>query len=275
MATALKFLFIGDIVGEPGLLMVQKWATHLKKKYNLNAIIANGENSAKTGCGITPHAIEMLKNAGVDVITTGNHAWDCKEVYNLLSEQQNLLRPINFPSECPGKGYYIFEVDQYSIAVVNLHGRVFMRELIDCPFKAIDSLLTFLKYKTPNIFVDFHAEASSEKRIMGMHLDGRITGIYGTHTHVQTADEMIMPSGTSYTTDLGYTGALHSILGMEFEGAFKKMVVHHKLGKFIVEQQGPFVLSGVVVTIDPEQGKTTAIERVRLIDNDLLIASKK
>ncbi len=270
MAETLRLLFIGDVVGDPGIALFKKWMPQLVDKYRADGVIVNGENSAKSGCGITPQSIAGLKEGGATVITLGNHAWDSKDVYAALQERSDVVRPINYPSECPGKGYTLITIREHTVAIVNLHGRVFIKDLIDCPFRAIDSLLTFLKYKTPMVFVDFHAEATSEKKIMGLHLDGKISGIYGTHTHVQTADEMILPKGTSFITDLGCCGALNSVIGMQFESAFKKMVVHHKFGRFAVDTQGPFVLSGVCVEVDTATGKTVNIERIRVIDRDLV-----
>ena len=270
MAETLRLLFIGDVVGSSGLTLFRKWTPILVDKYKADGVIVNGENAAKNGCGITPQSIAELKEGGATVITLGNHAWDHKEVYAALQERSDIVRPINYPSECPGKGFTLFNVREHTIAIVNLHGRVFIKDLIDCPFKAIDSLLTFLKHKTPMVFVDFHAEATSEKKIMAMHLDGRISGIYGTHTHVQTADEMIMPKGTSFITDLGCCGALNSVIGMQYETAFKKMTIHNKVGRFAVETTGPFVFSGVVVDVDTATGKSVKIERIRVIDQELV-----
>jgi 2',3'-cyclic-nucleotide 2'-phosphodiesterase len=268
MKKGLKLLFIGDLVGDPGIALFQKWIPRLKEKYNADAVIVNGENAAKNGNGITPQNVEALKKHAA-VITTGNHAWDQKAIYQTFQERNDLLRPINYPSECPGKGYTFFEIDNVTVAVINLHGRVFIKDLLDCPFKAIESLLLFVRHRTNIIFVDFHAEATSEKKAMGFFLDGKISGIYGTHTHVQTADEQVLPLGTSYITDLGCCGALNSVIGMQYEGALKKFMVHHKFGKFVVEHRGPMVFCGVLVEVDTETGKTVKIERIRIIDNEI------
>lgn len=270
MAKTLRLLFVGDVVGDTGVALFRKWLPSLIEKYKIDSVVVNGENSAKSGCGITLQSLNDLKNAGASMITLGNHAWDSKDVYAALNERADVVRPLNYPADCPGKGYNFITVAGHTIAIVNLHGRVFIKDMIDCPFKAIDSLLTFLKHKTPLIFVDFHAEATSEKKIMALHLDGRISGIYGTHTHVQTADELILPKGTSFITDLGCCGAVNSVIGMEFESAFKKMVVHHKFGRFVVDTQGPFVLSGVCVEVDTQTGKSISIERISLVDNDMV-----
>lgn len=273
MAT-LKFLIIGDVIGDPGIELAQKWIPRLKQEHKIDGIILNGENSAKNGNGIMPKGFETFKSVGVDVVTTGNHAFDTKESFALFQDRTDLLRPLNFHPECPGKGYTFFTIGQHLVAVVNIHGRVFVKELLDCPFRMMDSVLMFLRSKTPIILVDFHAEATSEKRIFGLHLDGRVSAVFGTHTHVQTADEMILPKGTAYITDLGSSGSMHSVIGFSFEGAYKKMVVHPKMGRFDVETKPPFVFSGIIVSVDTETGAALNIERVKVVDNDLVVAKK-
>jgi 2',3'-cyclic-nucleotide 2'-phosphodiesterase len=275
MATTLRFLIIGDLVGDPGLMMAQKWIPILREQYKINAVIVNAENSAKNGTGVHPKGYELLKKVGVSVVTTGNHAFDVKESHPFFQERSDLLRPLNFHPETPGRGYTFFEVGTTTVAVVNIHGRVFVKELLECPFRMMDSVLTFLHHKAKIILVDFHAEATSEKKIFGLHLDGRVSAVWGTHTHVQTADECILPKGTGFITDLGSVGAQNSVIGFHFEGAYKKMVVHHKFGKFDVETTGPFVLSGIILEVDCETGKTISIERVRKLDNDLVVAKSK
>ena len=269
MKKTLRFMFIGDVVGEPGLEVFKKWAPRLKEKHNVDALVVNGENTTKCGNGISPKEVNILKEHGASVITTGNHAWDNKKVYNLLSERDDVIRPVNYPSGCPGKGYYLFQVENQTVAVVNLHGRVFVRDLIDCPFKAMESLLSFLQHKTNIIFVDFHGEATSEKNAMGLFLDGRVSGVYGTHTHVQTADHTIFPGGTSYVTDLGSCGAMNSVIGFQFEGVINRFMIHHKFGKFVVEKKGPMVFSGVLVDVDTQTGKAVKIEPIRIVDKEI------
>lgn len=267
----LKFLVIGDLVGDPGLEMAQKWIPRLREEHKIDGIVVNAENSAKNGLGFTPKGFELLKSLGVDVVTTGNHAFDTKESFALFQERQDLLRPLNYHPECPGKGYSFFTIGQHTVAVVNIHGRVFVKELLDCPFRMMDSVLTFLRSKTPIILVDFHAEATSEKRIFGLHLDGRVSAVFGTHTHVQTADAMILPKGTGYITDLGAASSMHSVIGFNFEGAYRKMVVHPKMGKFDVATSSPFVLSGIVVSVQAETGLATDIKSIRVVDHDLVV----
>jgi 2',3'-cyclic-nucleotide 2'-phosphodiesterase len=274
MATPLRFLIIGDLIGDPGLALAQKWIPRLREEHKIDGVVVNGENSAKNGLGIHPKGYELLKSVGVNVVTTGNHALDSKESFSLFKERDDILRPLNFHPECPGRGYTFFNIGQYVVAVVNIHGRVFVKELLDCPFRMMDSVVTFLRHKTPIILVDFHAEATSEKRIFGLHLDGRVSAVFGTHTHVQTADEMILPRGTAYITDLGSSGSMHSVIGFAFEGAYRKMVVHHKLGKFEVDTTSPFVLTGIIVSVDPETGAALSVERVKVVDRELEVEKK-
>lgn len=269
MKTNLKFLFIGDVVGLPGLTIFQKWIPKLKEKYSIDAVIVNGENAAKNGRGITSKLVDFFKHNGASVITTGNHVWENREFYNTLNQRDDVIRPANFPPGCPGKGFTIFDVNGFSVAMVNLHGRVFVKDLLDCPFRTIETLLVYLKTRTNLIFIDFHAEATSEKKALGFYLDGKISGFLGTHTHVQTADAQILPKGTAYMTDLGFCGAVNSIIGMEPEGVLKKFLYFQKMGKFEVEHSGPFELSGACVTVDCATGLATHIESVHVIDNDL------
>ncbi len=271
MAEKLRFLFIGDVVGQPGIAMFQKHTPLLKEKHKIDAVIVNGENATKDGRGISVKIIEQFKQAGAALVTTGNHIWDNKEVYAALNERTDVIRPANYPSGCPGKGYAFITVGAHTVAIANLYGRVGIRDALDCPFRCIDSLVTMLKSRTNIIFVDFHAEATSEKRAMGMFLDGRVSGVYGTHTHIQTADEQIMPQGTSYITDLGLCGALNSVIGFQFEAVIQRFLYHPKASKMLVEARGPLVLSGVMVDIDPETGRALAIERIRVIDDTITL----
>jgi 2',3'-cyclic-nucleotide 2'-phosphodiesterase len=269
MADTLRFMFIGDIIGQPGLSVFQKWAPRLKEKYAINMLFVNGENANKNGMGLTVRNIDILKEAGADVVTTGNHVFDQKEVYMALRERSDVIRPANYPPTCPGKGYTLINVLGHTVAIVNMHGRVGVRELLDCPFRTMESLLTFLRTRTNVIFVDFHAETTAEKRAFGAFLDGKVTGVYGTHTHIQTADEFIMPGGTSYATDLGGCGALNSVIGMQQDLIISRFMVHAKMGKFVVETRGPIVLSGVWGEVDIKTGKTLSIERIRIIDDEI------
>lgn len=269
MKTILKFLFVGDVVGQPGLTMFQKWVPKLKEKYQINAVIVNGENAAKNGRGITAKVVDFFKHNGVSVVTTGNHVWENREFYNALNQRDDVIRPANFPPGCPGKGHTFFELDGFSVAIINLHGRVFVRDLLDCPFRTAESLLSFIKTRTNIVFVDFHAEATSEKKSLGLYLDGKVSGVFGTHTHVQTSDAQILPKGTGYVTDLGCCGAVNSVIGMETDGVLKKFLYFQKMGKFEVELTGPFELNGAVISVDAETGKALSIEGIRIIDDEL------
>ena len=271
MSDFLRILCVGDVIGLPGMAMFQKWIPKLKEKYSINAIIVNGENAAKNGMGLTPRIIDFFKKNDASVITTGNHVFDQTEVYTALNERNDVVRPANYPPGCPGKGLVFFTIFNHSVAVINLHGRVFVKELLDCPFRTVDSLLMFVRTKTNIIFVDFHAEATSEKRAIGGFLDGKISGIFGTHTHVQTADEQILPHGTAYITDAGACGALNSVVGMEQDAIIKRFMVHHRMGKFVVEDRGPLVLCGVLIDVNPITGKAIAIQRIRIVDDEINI----
>jgi len=269
MSEKLRFLIIGDIIGEPGQVMFQKWAPKLKEKYKINAIIVNGENAAKNGRGLHSKTVDFFRNNGASVVTTGNHVWAQRDFFNALNERNDVIRPANYPPGCPGKGYTFFELNGHTVAVINLMGRVFTHDMLDCPFRTVESLLTFIRTRTNLIFVDFHAEATSEKRVMGLHLDGKVSAVFGTHTHIQTADEHVMPGGTGYVTDLGGCGALYSAIGVEFGPVMERFMLHPNKSKFKVELRGPIVLSGMWVEVDTQTGKTTTIERIRIVDDEV------
>lgn len=268
MADKLRIMLVGDVVGQPGMNVFGRLVPRLKEKHSLDAIIVNGENAAKDGKGLSAKIVDFFKLHGAAVVTTGNHVWDNKELYSALNERTDVIRPANYPAGCPGKGYTFFTVGNHTIAVINLFGRFGIKDALDCPFRAAESLVLMLREKTNIIFVDFHGEATSEKRAMGMFLDGKVSGVFGTHTHVQTADEMIMPKGTSYLTDLGCCGALHSVIGFQFETVIPRFLYHPRASKMQVEDRGPLVLSGVIVDVDTRTGKALAIERIRLIDSN-------
>lgn len=269
MSSNLRFLFVGDIIGPAGLAVFLKHLPELKDKYSLDSIVVNGENSAKSGRGITEKIVHKLVAAGVDTITSGNHIWVNREIYDFLNRTDKLIRPANFPTECPGHGYAIYQVNGKFVAVMNLQGRGFMRETIDCPFKKAESLLTFLKTKTNTIFVDFHAETTAEKQALANFLDGKISGFFGTHTHVQTADERILPKGTAYITDLGCCGSIDSVIGMEKEVIINKFVTQLP-AKFVPASIPPFAIDGVIVDIESISGFAVKIERIKIIDNSAI-----
>lgn len=266
----LRVLMLGDLVGTAGRAVFAKHIKSLKEKHAIDAVIVNGENSSNQGRGITPAVADFFKEHGVDCVTTGNHVWHRHEIYPYLEEHKYVLRPANFPAGTPGVGVMTFHVKGHTIAVINVQGRIFMRENVDDPFRVVDSLLMFLKDKTPIIFIDFHAEATSEKHAMAYYCAGRVSGVVGTHTHVQTADERVLPGGTAYISDLGMGGALNSMLGMQ-----RAPIIQHFLTqlpvKFMVDTQAPFVLCGAIITVDTSTGRATKIERVRIIDETLQV----
>ena len=262
----MNLLFVGDIFGKPGREIARRAIPALVATRQIDLVIANVENSA-AGFGVTGDIGETILEYGVDVMTSGNHVWDKKEVLEYFPTQPRLLRPANFPAGVPGRGSYVARTRTGEpVGVLNLMGRVFMTPLDD-PFAAALREIESLRAKARVIFVDFHAEATSEKVAMGWHLDGRVTAVVGTHTHVQTADERILPKGTAYLTDTGMTGPHDSIIGVTVEAA---------LGRFITGMpakfeaaSGPARINAVIVTADPATGKATAIERVNLSAQDV------
>lgn len=265
MSSPLKILFVGDLIGDSGCDLLQRKLPALREKYSIDAVIINGENSAPDGRGITPRQMAFFKELSVDVVTTGNHVWDKREIYPYFAEHKDLLRPLNFPSGCPGLGVAIIATDKGSVGVVNLQGRVFMRELTSCPFRALDSALTFLQSRTNCVVVDIHAEATAEKAGLGYYADGRVSAVIGTHSHIQTADARILPEGTAYITDVGMCGALNSMIGMKKDSVLNQMLTQMPT-RFVVETEGPMVFNAVVISVDAETGKAVAIERLYVVD---------
>ena len=245
-------LAIGDIIGRPGRRAVSQLLPGLRQQYSLDLVIANGENAAG-GIGLTLATARELFDSGVDVITSGNHIWAQKEIIPYLDGEMPILRPLNYPPGVPGKGHIIIG----QAAVVNLMGRTFIGDF-DCPFRAMDKLLSELKQKV--IIVDFHAEATSEKVAMGRYLDGRVSAVLGTHTHVGTIDAQILPQGTAYVTDIGMTGPLDSVIGDDAEAVIQRFLTgmpHHlSVGK------GKTALNAIMVKIDDKSGKGLSIERI-------------
>lgn len=266
--STLRVLLLGDISGASGRAIFQKHIADLKKSLSIDAVIVNGENSAPDGRGITIRIMKFFKHNGVDIVTSGNHIWSKKEIYGYLAENRDLLRPANFPNSCPGIGVTTFACGNSLIGVINLQARTFMREQVGCPFRAADSLLTYLKSKTNIIFVDFHGEATSEKMGLAYYLDGQISALVGTHTHVPTSDERILPGGTAYVTDLGMAGALNSMIGMKKEPVIQSILTQMPV-RFEVETKGPMVMSGIWVEVDANSGKALHVERVHIVDNDI------
>ena len=260
----MKVIFIGDIVGSIGRDAVATYLPRLKKKYAADVVIANGENAA-AGRGITRSIYNDLLQMGVDVITMGNHTWDNKDIFDFIDDADYLIRPANFSEEAPGKGMVQVSKNGVTISVINLHGRVFLPPHED-PFKMADELVAEARETSPLVFVDFHAEATSEKIALGWHLDGRASVVVGTHTHVQTADNRIYPKGTAYITDVGMTGPYDEILGMTKESVIYRFQTNMPT-RFEVPKKGRDVLSAFFVEIDDKTGKAVRQERV-LINED-------
>lgn len=251
-----NLLFIGDVVGKAGCSFLQAKLSVIKRHYGIDLTVVNGENSAQ-GNGITKFSADMIINAGADIITTGNHAFRRREALDIYNEDY-IIRPANFPDGgVPGKGICILDMGAYSVAVVNLMGTVYMDPL-DNPFTKMDEILKELP--TPNIFVDFHAEATSEKKAMGHYLAGKVTGVFGTHTHVQTADERILGGHTAYITDAGMTGPENSCLGVEIKPAVDRL--RFRTPVRFKEAEGECFICGIVVEFDEKSGKSYKIERL-------------
>ncbi|HEX2768235.1 MAG TPA: TIGR00282 family metallophosphoesterase [Geobacteraceae bacterium] len=256
-----KLLFIGDIIGKPGRQVISRELHRLVDRYMVDLVIANGENAAG-GFGITEETANELYKCGIDVLTSGNHIWDKKDSLNFINRAEKLLRPANYPDGTPGRGSALFTTaGGAKVAVLNLEGRVFMNNL-ECPFRTADREISRLQTETPIIFVDFHAEATSEKASLGWYLDGRVSALIGTHTHIQTADERILPGGTAYLTDAGMTGSFDSVIGVKKEEAITKFLSQLPV-KFDVAKNN-LRLNGVVVVVDEQTGKALSIERINI-----------
>jgi 2',3'-cyclic-nucleotide 2'-phosphodiesterase len=263
----MKLLFIGDIVGKPGREIIRKGLRGLVEHFDVDLVIANAENSA-AGFGVTKDIGDTLLEAGVHVMTSGNHIWAKKEVIDYMPTEPRLLRPANYPAGVPGRGAYLAQTgDGRAVGVVNVMGRVFMQS-IDDPFTVVLKEIESLRSRTKVIVVDFHAEATSEKVAMGWHLDGKVTLVVGTHTHVQTADERILPNGTAYITDAGMTGPHDSIIGMEREPSLARFL--NGMPSRYEPATGNPRLNGVLVEADDRTGKATSISRVSYSEKDLL-----
>jgi hypothetical protein len=261
-----KLLFIGDIVGQPGRRAVKELLPRLRQAHGIHFVIANGENSAG-GSGITPKTADEIFSAGVDVITSGDHLWDQKDVIELLQDEKRFLRPLNYPPGTPGQGSGVFEVPgsgfrvpgRLLIAVLNLQGRTFMPGL-ENPFHAARAEVDKLRQQTKLVFVDIHAEATSEKIALARMLDGRVSAVVGTHTHVQTADEQIFPGGTAYLTDAGFTGPHESVLGREIEPVIQRFLTSMPQRFEVAKER--VLLHGAVIEIDEVSGNASHIQRI-------------
>jgi metallophosphoesterase (TIGR00282 family) len=255
----MKILFVGDIVGQPGRRAVRALAPKLRLRHGVDFVIANGENAAG-GSGITPSVAEEIFESGVDVITTGDHLWDQKEVMHLLDKEPRFLRPANYPADVPGRGWGVYEKPGLPpVAVLNLQGRTFM-PAHENPFRLAQQEVLHLRTRTRVVIVDFHAEATSEKIAMGRMLDGLVTAVLGTHTHVPTADEQIFPGGTAFISDVGFTGPQESVLGREIEPVIRRFLTG--MPQRFEVAKGRAALHGVLLEVEDATGRATAITRV-------------
>ena len=252
----MQILAIGDVIGKPGRQALDIFLPQIKQEYQADLTIVNAENSAH-GIGVTPETAEELLKAGADVLTSGNHVWAHKTILPYLDSEMPLIRPLNYPPGVPGKGYIV----KKGVLVVNLIGRTFM-DNYDSPFRTMDALLAQLENKPKIIIIDFHAEATSEKIAFGYYVDGKASAVIGTHTHVQTADEKILPGGTAYITDVGMTGPASGVIGIEKNQIIERFLTHMPR-KFDVAD-GKSILSAVVIEADEESGRATGIQRLQL-----------
>lgn len=256
----MRFLAIGDVVGRPGRNILKNTLSKVKNNYKIDVVIANCENAAG-GNGLTKKVADELFETGIDVMTMGNHVWSNKEIFSFIDSEQRIIRPANYPENTtPGVGFNVFCKNNIKFAIINLCGRVFM-ENFDCPFRKSDEILT--KLDTNMIIIDFHAEATSEKIALGYYLDGRVSCVYGTHTHVQTADERILPNGTAYITDIGMTGPVESVLGVDKDIVIYKFTTMLPAKFEIAKGRAQF--NGIVFEIDDETGKALSISRLNFV----------
>lgn len=256
-----KILFIGDIMGRSGRRVLLNNLRALQQQHNIDYTIVNAENAAG-GFGITQTITSKLLDNGTDLLTSGNHVWDKRETREFIASEPRLLRPENYPDDAPGRGWHKAPVGELTVGVFNTMGNVFMHPILDCPFQCADRILDTHLADCDIVLLDFHAEASSEKIAMGWYLDGQVSAVVGTHTHVPTADERVLPGGTAYISDVGMTGCYDSVIGMEVAPSLKRF--RHKVPERNEVATGRGSLCGVVVEIDPSSGRANSIERVRV-----------
>lgn len=254
----MRVLLVGDVVGRPGRNILRDLLCRVKENYDINFTIVNAENAAG-GTGLTRKVAAQLFEYGADVLTMGNHVWDNKDIFNFIDREKKILRPLNYPPDCPGAGSGIYWAKDVPIGVINICGRVFL-PVLDCPFRAVEREVEYLRKTTPVIFVDFHAEATSEKAAMGWFLDGKVSAVIGTHTHVQTADERILPGSTAFITDAGMTGSYNSIIGVKKEPVIKKFLTQMPV-RFEVARDKKAQFNAVIVEVEPRTGKAVKIQR--------------
>src|SRR3989454_3484681 len=254
----MNILMVGDVYGDPGRAAIAPLLPRLRKEHEADLAIVNVENAA-AGFGVTPLIARTFLEHGVDVMTSGNHIWDKKEIIEYIGKENLLLRPANFPVGTPGVGYVTVKCGPHKVAVLNLMGRVFMLP-IDCPFRKADALIPELRKETPIILVDMHAEATSESLAMGWYLDGRVSAVVGTHRHVQTADERVLPGGTAYITDLGLTGPTDGVIGVDRDQIIQRFL--HQMPLRFETAKGPAALQGAVIVVEPDTGRASSIRRL-------------
>lgn len=254
----MRFLIVGDVYGRPGRAAFAKYTPKIRAEKKIDVVIVNGENSAG-GKGITRKSLDALYHGGADIITSGNHIWDKKDVLEFIDAEPFLIRPANYPEGAPGRGYCVYPFRAKNVGVMNLSGRAFMPAL-DCPFQKVEDLLREMKQDCDIIILDFHAETTSEKMAMGWYLDGRVNAVVGTHTHIQTADDRLLPGGTAYITDLGMVGPWNSVLGVRRECILEKFITGRPVR--FEPAEGPAVYSAVIIETDEATNRTLSIERV-------------
>lgn len=254
----MKVAMFGDAIGRPGRKAALQYISQLRADGTVDFVVLNGENSAG-GIGITPEVADEILSAGVDVITTGNHVWNKKEMGDYLNRERRVIRPYNYPTGAPGRGWCIVNASGYRLAVANLQGRVFM-QAIDCPFSAADRLLSEIGSQADAVVIDFHAEATSEKQALALYLDGKASAVVGTHTHVPTADERVLPQGTARITDLGMCGPIISVIGMDADTVIPKFIT--ALPSRFSVAKGVVAVMGAIVEIDHSTGKSREIYRI-------------
>ena len=255
----MKILFIGDVIGRPGRRAIENWIETLKQERNVDLVLANAENVA-SGFGLTTETAEQLFAAGIHVLTGGNHIFDKEEGHRIIDRDPRIVRPANFPPHTPGRGFGLYEVGDVTVGVLAVVGRKFMPP-VDCPFRTLDAILESLRDRTSVVIVDFHAKATEEKLALGWYLDGRVSAVVGSHTHVATADEQILPQGTAYITEVGMTGPYDSVNGVQKEIALQRILGRLPVRPLLAE--GNVTLSAVLIDVDPITGRATGIERIQ------------
>jgi metallophosphoesterase (TIGR00282 family) len=256
----MNILMVGDVFGEPGRAAIARLLPGIRDQYKIDLAVVNVENAA-AGFGVTPAMAKTFLDQHVDVMTSGNHIWDKREIIEFITKDDRLLRPANFPLGTPGAGYITVKAGAYKVSVLNLMGRVFMLP-IDCPFQKANELVPQLRKESPIVLVDMHCEATSESQAMGWYLDGRVSAVVGTHRHVQTADERVLPGGTAYITDLGMTGPTEGVIGVDRDLILQRFL--SQMPMRFEPAKGPAALHGVIIVVDPETGRASDIRRLRV-----------